>query len=251
MLRMLSLAGLLLAALALSVPAQDVEPKRNTKLYKTPKDCFEAVLAASEKKDARAMVDCFTPEAVKQIAGDLAGQSFFMRDQAEGKQFKDKDVAKPDEETLKRLKPLLDVLDKHGLTAKATKDLRPKTTFRPTKKEREALLKLVKKPEQFVVDYMTAQAKAETTPRPKDAPKPKLADVKIDGDKATANVVVTFSSPAKDKDKDEKREIKQPIKFEKIDGGWRVNPQPDRKDEDDQATPKDKVKDGLKDKKEK
>jgi len=251
MTRTLSLAGLLLAAVAVSVPAQDVEPKRGTKVYKTPKECFEAVLAASEKRDARAMVDCFTPDAIKQIAGDLAGQSFFLRDQAEGKGFKDKEGAKPDEETLKRLKPMLDVLDKHGLTAKATKDLRPKTAFRPTKKEREALLKLVKKPEAFVVDYMTAQNKANPAPNTKDQPKPKLADVKIDGNKATANVVVTFSSPAKDKDKDEKREIKQPIKFEKIDGGWRVNPQPDRKDEDDQATPKDKVKDGFKDKKDK
>src|SRR6059058_4256109 len=102
MTRTLSLAGLLLAALALCVPAQDVEPKRNVKLHKTPKDCFEAVLAATEKRDARAMVDCFTPEAVKQIAGDMAGQGFFMRDQAEGKGL-DKQGAKPDEATLKRL----------------------------------------------------------------------------------------------------------------------------------------------------
>jgi hypothetical protein len=246
--RTLCLAGLLLSALALSVPAQDVEPKRNVKLHKTPKDCFEALMAASEKRDARAMVDCFTPEAIKQMAGDVAGQSFFFRDQAEGKLFKDKDVAKPDEATLKRLKPVLEVLDKHGLTEKATKDLKPKG-FRPTKKEREALLKLIKKPEQFVVDFMNAQEKGSTRPARKDAPKPTLADLKIDGDKATANLVIYLQLPSADKDKAEKREIKQPITFQKIDGGWRVNPQPDRKE--DEPKLKDNVKDGFKDKKEK
>jgi hypothetical protein len=246
MVRTLSLAALLLAAVAVSAPAQDVEPKRNTKLYKTPKDCFEAVLAATEKRDARALVDCFTPEAVKQIAGDIAGQNVFMREQT--KRFKEKDGGTPDEATLKRIKPMMDLLDKHGLTEKATKDLLPKTS-RPTKKEREALLKLVKKPEQFVVDNLTAQAKSDPGPKPKDGPKPTLADVKIDGDKATANVVTTINVPD-DKDKAGKREIKQPMKFEKINGGWRFNPQPDRKD-DEEPKLKDKAKDGLKDKKEK
>src|SRR3954452_1492249 len=150
MIRTLSLGGLLLAALVVSASAQDVEPKYKAKIYKTPKDCFEAVLAASEKRDARTLVDCFTPDAVKQMAGDLASQGFFLRDQAEGKAFKDKEKGKPDEETAKRLKPMLDVLDKHGLTEKATKDLRPKG-FRASKKEREALLKLVKDPAAFAI----------------------------------------------------------------------------------------------------
>jgi len=250
MFRMLTLGGLLLAALVVSASAQDAEPKTKAKIHKTPQACFDAVLAASEKRDARALVGCFTPEAVKQMAGDLASQGFFLRDQAEGKLFKDKDGAKPDEETLKRLKPMLDVLDKHGLTVKATKDLRPKG-FRPTKKEREALLKLVKKPEEFAVDFMAVQYKAAPRPSPnKDEPKPKLEDLKIDGDKATANVVVTLRVPAdKDKGKEDPRQIKQPVTFQKIDGGWRVNPEANRKDEDELPKLKDNVKDGFKDKK--
>ena len=241
MIRILTLGGLLLAALAVGAAAQDTEPKRKAKTYKTPQEVFDAVLTAKDKRDARAMVECFTPEAVKQIATDIATQGFFLRDRAEGKFGKDqgKDAV---EAEAKKLKPLLDVLDKHGLTEKATKDLRP-ANFRPTKEQREGLQKLIKDPEKLVVDFMTAQAKIEPPPpQGKDQPKPKLSDVKIDGDKATANVVVTLKAG------NESKEIKQPVRFQKVNGGWRVNPQPDRDKPDDAP----KLKDGaVKDKAEK
>jgi hypothetical protein len=224
MIRTLALGGLLLAALVVGASAQDTEPKRKAKVYKTPQEVFEAVLAARQKRDARAMVDCFTPEAVKRIATDLAVQSFFVRDRAEGKYLKDQGKDKIEEEA-KKLKPQLDVLDKHGLTEKATKDLRP-ANFRATKEQREGLRKLIKDPEAFVVEFMTAQAKAE--PRPpegKDDPKPKLADVKTDGDKGTGNVVVTLKAG------NESKEIKQPVLFRKVNDGWRIDPQPEKEEQ--------------------
>jgi hypothetical protein len=229
--RTLTLAGLVLAALAVSATAQkdEKEPKEKAKVYKTPQECFDAVLKAIEKKDARAMIDCFTPESQKQMAADFVAQGVFFRAQAE----KNEDFAK-------KYKPLLETLDKHGVTEKATKDLKIKGFRVNNKKDREAILKLVKDPAAFAAAFMTTMDKVEPRPDEKDQPKPKLTDVKIDGDKAKGQVVSTIK--LKDKDKEEVKEEKEPVTFEKINGSWRVAADADRKDEE----PKSKDKDGEK-----
>jgi hypothetical protein len=236
MIRTLTLGGLLLAALAVSAAQKDKDEKPKdkdkeqpkAKVYKTPKDAFDAAVAAMSKKDYAIMVSCFTPEAHKQMAADLAMQGMFIRGKAEGGPAKDKEKGEPDEKAMKQYKPVFDVMDKHGLTKAATKDLKSKG-FRASKEDREAILKLVKDHAAFAAAFMTAQDKASDAPE-RDDPKPTLTDVKVDGDKASGNVVVKFKVKAKDKDAEEVRERKQPVTFSKIKGGWLIDPEADEKD---------------------
>jgi hypothetical protein len=188
--RTLTLSGLLLAALAVSAAEKDKDEKKDKKAsrantYKTPQEVFDAAVVAMGKKDWAAMVSCFTPEGHKQMAVDLALQGTFMRAQAEGrpvqdKSLKDKDKAEPDDTLLKKYKPVLDVMDKYGLTKAATKGVKVKG-FRPSKADREAILKLVKDPAAFAAAFLIAQEKTGDA-RDKDEPKPTLTEVKIDGD---------------------------------------------------------------------
>jgi hypothetical protein len=230
--RSLTLAALMLAALAACAAAQkDKEDKDKDKdkpkAYKTPQDCFDAILAAIEKKDAPALVGTLTPSAQKRMAATSAGQGVHLRALAEGK-----DKGKKNEELAKLYKPLLDVLDKHGLTEEATKDLDMDKQGRLTTKGEVAAMKLVKDPTAFLTDFMSASIKMDKGPEKKDEPKPKLTDVKIDGDKATATVIDSIHVKQKDKD-DQVKEIKRPVEFEKIKGGWRIDPFPESKEKDE------------------
>jgi len=238
--RILILCGLSLAV-AGAAAQKDKDEKPAAKIYKTPQECFDDAAAAMVKKDRTAMLACFTPEAHKQMAADMAVQGISMRAEMTGKSAKDKDKAEKDEALLKKYKQLFDVLDKHGLTEAATKDLKVKD-FRPTKQNREAVVKLVKDPAAFAAAFLTALDKfGEGAPR--DEPKPTLTGVKIDGDKASGTVVVKFKVKAKDKDTEDVRERKQPLTFSKVNGGWLIDPEQDEV--------KERPKEGSKEKKDK
>jgi hypothetical protein len=225
MVRTLTLCGLLLAAFAVGAAQKDKDEKPKAKTYKTPQEVFDAAAASMRKKDFAVMVSCFTPEARHQMALDLAMQGLFFRGKAED-----------DEKMLTRFKPVFEVMDKHGLTKAATKDVKIKG-FRPSKEDRAAIRKLVKDPAAFAAAYLTAQEKTSEG-RDKDDPKPALKDLKIDGDKASGNIVVTFKVKSQDKDAEELRERKQPVTFSKINGGWLIDPGEEPKDAP--APPKDK-----------
>jgi len=240
--RTLTLAGLLLAALAVSAVGQKddkdkAKDKPKDKLHKTPEACFDAVVAALEKKDSAAMVASLTPKAQNRMALEYVGQGIQLRGVAEGKLPKDK--GQKNEQLAKLYKPLFDVLDKHGLTEKATKDLETDEKGTLTTKGRGAALKLVKDPVAFLSDMLAATDKLDTRPKDKDEPKPKLTDVKIDGDKATGTVIETIRIKQKDKD-DKVQEEKHPVRFEKVDGGWRLDPSPDEKKDKEAKDKKDK-----------
>jgi hypothetical protein len=229
MIRTLTLAGLLLAALATCAAAQKdkEEPKKDkdkapkAELYKTPQDCFDDTAKAFETQDMRLMMNCLTPTAQVRFVVLFAEGALSLRPLA-----KDEGIAKT-------YKPVFDALDRHGLTEKATKDLEYEGRSL-TKKGQEQLKKLVKDPTAFVLDLTAAFEKINPKPKDKDKdkgkgkddPRPKLTDVKIDGDKATATVIDFVRSRPKDKDKEEVTERKNPVTFEKINGGWRVDPFP-------------------------
>src|SRR5262249_26694946 len=81
----------LLVAFTLAAVAQDdPEPPYKARSYKTPQAVFDALVAAMTKKDYRTMVDCYSPEAMKQLAAEHAFQGLMFRDTAEGRD-KDKD----------------------------------------------------------------------------------------------------------------------------------------------------------------
>jgi len=253
----LALALLSLPAFAAEDKDKDKDKEKPNKVksatYKTPEECFDAVVTAIGKRDAYLLIGAVTPKMQKEMAADLASQGVRMRamaagktprplekDSKDGKDKDDKDKARPDEKLAKEYKPFFDVMDRHGLTEKALKDVEAKD-FGLTPKGRQEVLKLLDDPATFAADFMDAQGKADPRPKDKDkdAPKPKLVDLKVEGDKATAAVVLG----------DSKR--KEAVAFEKVGGGWRIDPEPNRgkkaegpKDKDGKDKPK---KDGDKD----
>src|SRR5207302_7348476 len=136
--RSVVLGGLLLAALALVAGAQPDEKKPKTKLYKTPQAVFNASQAALKKGDFKAHVACFTANSQKRLAVDLALDGLAMRARA----------AK-DSKLKKKIQPVLAVLAKHGLSAKATKDIklpRDPDDEAGLEKAHKALAALIKEP---------------------------------------------------------------------------------------------------------
>ena len=105
MFRLAAFATLSLAAVAF---AQEPAPKE--KLYKTPQAVFDAAMAAQARKDFKTAVACVAPEAQTEMAASFALNTLNIK---EGNK----------DEIRKAFKLLFDVLDKHGLTEKAVKDV--------------------------------------------------------------------------------------------------------------------------------
>jgi hypothetical protein len=241
--RCAALGVLLLACVTLSASQKDKDEKPKdkdqpkAKVFKTPQETFDAFLAALNKRDSKAFVGCLTPDTLKEMAGVYAVQGLLRRELVESG---GKDGAK-DDKLAKRWKPTFDVLDKHGLTAKATKDVKLGKTPAEHEKAQAAVLPLIKDRAAFLVDYQEALDKDRPKIKEEEL-NAKLTDVKIDGDKATATVVVTIKAK-KDKEKD--AEEKEPVEFLKVGDSWKINPNPKKKDEGKDKEKKDKAaKDG-------
>jgi len=221
--RTLALAGLVLAALVTCAVAREDKDEKakdkekpKAKVYKTPQDVFDAAQKAQEDNDYKALVGCYTEKA----RGDRA--VFFAAVFSEGRaRLKDKDDEKSKEE-LKKAKPILDVLDKHGLTEEAVAKVK-KDTEKDQDKAHKAVLDLIKDPTAFLVEFATEAHKAGVFGKPAGKVEKKLTDVKIDGDKATATEVTTRTIKGKDKDEDKKVEQKEPVTFVKVDGSWLID----------------------------
>lgn len=215
--RAVILGGLLFAAVALPVGAQKKDQER---VYKTPRAVFDAFLAATNKRDAAAFVSCLSPDGLKDMAGGRAVAGIGLRLQA----------AK-DEKAAKRLAGLFAVLDRHGLTEKATRGITPGRTRKEHEKASEAALELIKDPAAFLADLLVEDDKLSKGKGEKL--EAKLTELKVDGDKARGIVVI----------KDPDRERKTPFEFVKVGDGWKLNPRPKETD-----TAKDKPKEkGKKD----
>jgi len=219
MTRTAPLAGLALAALAVSAFAQkdDEKPRKDkdkakAPAYKTPEACFDAARAAYEKGDFAAFVACIAPDAQKDLASKLGLELVSSRAMVE--ELKDNDQR---EAMQKAFGPVNEVLDRHGLTPKATKEIRKGKDGEENEKAKKAVLKLVKDPEKFLADVLAAFDKLSGPNKEKT--KDKLTDVKIDGDKATGVIVTT----RKGKD-DNDVERKEKVQFVKVGGGWRMIP---------------------------
>jgi hypothetical protein len=206
MFRTAAIAALLLAALAVTAGAQKDKDEKKAKLYKTPQEVFDAVEEAEAKKDYKTFVACFAPETQKDFALLLAIEAVEKRRAA-----KNEKDEKRREERAKAAKASNDVLDKHGLTEKATKGVKFGESPKEAKEIRKTVYGLIKKPEAFFVEMLPL---SDFLGGEKDKPKSKLTGVKIDGDKASGTVVT--------EGKDKGKERKEPVKFVKIGGGWRI-----------------------------
>jgi hypothetical protein len=194
-------AGLALAMLALTAAAQKDDAE--AQVHKTPKAVFEAAEAARKKGDFKGFLDCFTPASHKRMAGDLAYKGLAMK--------ADADQGRAPARFKEKLKPIIKVLQKHGLTEKATKKIMRESFSTDRDKAMRALAGLIKDPAAFAAEFMPAMEKFAGPPPSKEKPTARLTDIKIDGDRAKGTLVVSdgFSR-------------KQPIQFARVSGGWRI-----------------------------
>lgn len=199
--RIVALTALVFVVLALPAAAQ----KAKGKVYKTPQEVFDTFVVALKKRDAVIFVGCLTPDSVKHLAGERALRALATRNRVEKSKDKDEQL---------KYKPMLDVLDKHGLTAKATKDIDP-SAFQQRQKSISTLRDLIKDHAAFLTQILAADAKINPKDKNDDVT-PKLTGVKTEGNKATATVVISVNG----------MDIKQPIEFHKVGDGWKIDPQP-------------------------
>jgi hypothetical protein len=177
------------------------------------------------------MAALMAPEAQKDAAAMLA--VLFGADRAELEDSKEKAA----QDVLKTFKPVFDVMDKHGVTTKVLRDVKKSKDKKEIEKSKKAVSPAIKDPEAFIVDLLTTFDKLGLGgEKPKSTEK--LTNLKVDGDKAEGTLVRTTVG----KDKKEKVK-KEPVKFVKISGSWRIIPSMDLDDDEGKEEKKEEKKD--------
>jgi len=196
--------------------------------YDSPQAAFAAAQAANAKDDWPALCRTLTPESRDTLAGGLVAAQVVLADFIEAFA-KMADDERAQAETERKIGAMKRTLQRHGLDADKIKAQLaagaapedPNVQRFPRleiPKDKKTLLKLaepIKDRDAFIADSMEAVktygAKGGGPPQlGKDA---RLQEVKIDGDTATARVLVKTSLG---------NEEGRPLTFRKIDGGWRV-----------------------------
>jgi len=198
-------AGVVLAALLFSAL-----PGCGSKggAHATPEDVFKAAKAAADKEDWKGFCDCLTDDSRDTFAGGMAFAGVMMKAFGElgGK------------EAQAKLKPIDDVLSKHGLTEESLKKMEKGPPIGGAEKDVAKAMKEMVAPikdrSAFVADMVAALKQVEDkgkdqAPFPKDAV---LKDLKIDGNSAKAVVV----------GQQEGAERSEPIEFRKVGAGWKI-----------------------------
>jgi hypothetical protein len=192
------LAAVVLVAGVLAAAQKDRAP-----VYKSPEAVFAAAEAAKKKGDFKGFFDCLSPASQKRLAADMAYNGLTLKADVESgrapARFKDK------------IKPIVKLMEKHGLTEAATKKIM-RDAGRDRVKATRALSGVVKDPETFAVRFMAAMEKFSGEKPGKDQPKARLTNVKIDGDRARGTVVVAVDDTTH----------KESIAFTRVGGGWRI-----------------------------
>jgi hypothetical protein len=205
---------------ALMVTAVSAREDKAAGSYKTPDDAFNAAKKASAKKDYKAIYNLLAPASQELLTAQVALLCVATKNAA--------DVDPKAKGLREQVKPILEVMKRHGLSDEAVKKLKP---FNPKAdaKEQEKVFKEAVKPikdrGQFVDDALTAMRKVapKGSQNLDEIAKDKLSDVKIDGEKATGKVTGMRFDPKGA----EKKQKTYTFSFEKIQGSWRiVLPQP-------------------------
>jgi len=184
-------------------PTKDEPPN---KLYQSPEEVFDAFMAASAKEDWKGMCECLTDETRDKLAAGLILAGAFA-----------KGFAKTEEEKA-RLKPVEDVLARHGIQAGQAPPRGPriKADFE------KAMMKAVESIEDrnaFIADFLAASKQTSDDPKKNpfagqffDFKDVKLTKVKIQEDSATGVAVA----------KREGKEARQPLNFKNVRDGWKI-----------------------------
>jgi hypothetical protein len=197
--------GLLFASLALLAAGAPVSEKG--KSYNSPEAVFKAAQGFAKKKDFKGFLGCMTEDSQKLVTGQLIMTGSMI------KAFAGLD---PSGKAAEMVKPIDKVFSKHGLTDEALKKIKSAKDPKQAGKTMRAAAELVKSRADFCSDLIAALDKAN----PKGAQpfaEGTLKDVKIDGDKAKATIVMKAGE----------KERTEPIEFAKVGGGWKlVMPEP-------------------------
>jgi hypothetical protein len=133
-----------------------------------PEAVWEAVKAANASRNHRAFIECFTPATQKAMAARQAYNFLGVRTIEGGSPERNAELKRQN-------KPIIDALDKHGLTPEATKGIDPRAGFRDQDKNVEKLAALVKDPAGLWADLQAATKNNPDYPdRPSDEYQGKL-----------------------------------------------------------------------------
>lgn len=184
--------------------------------YGSPEAVFEAAKEAAEEKDWEGFCECVTPESRDQFAGALLLGAVMMKGFSGMAALGGPEKAQEAEE---KLKPIIDVLEKHGLDEDTLKNMNSEGRMTPGRADNDRLQQVlapVKNRNKFVADMMTAMQQLNTTgntiPSPMESDA-KLEDVEINEDSATGSIVQTRRG----------KERRDKIAFTKVDGGWKID----------------------------
>jgi hypothetical protein len=181
--------------------------------YRTPQEVFKAAKKALQREDWKGFCATLTDDSRDTLAGGLALMPLMAKGFAKlAGEDKEKEI-------LAKLKPLEDVMTRHGLTEAVLNKMKEekKEPGKDPEAIRRGLKKLVspiKDRSAFIAEMVAAmkkidEKKADTAPLPRDA---QLKDLKITGDKAKANVVSMRDG----------KEKSDPIEFRRINGSWKI-----------------------------
>lgn len=175
----------------------------------TPQAVWEAMTAANTARDHKAFMAAFSPAFQKSETARAAYSGLGMRNRIGGSPKRDAEIKAEN-------KPILDALDKHGLTAEATKGLKLNVGRDDDEKNIKTLAGMIKDPAPLWAELQAGFAKL---PGYRDEPsrqfEGKRTDVKIDGDKATGLLVQMAG----------REEYKVRIVFIKVEGQWKIAPE--------------------------
>src|SRR5262245_8482177 len=184
-----------------------------SKLHQTPQEAFLAFMAAGEKEDWKAMCECLSDKTRDGFAAGL----IFAGSLAQA-------FATTPEERVK-FKRVEDVLTKYGVgpSKEPRKALKTKTDFDQAGTDIEKAMMMavasIKDRNAFIAEMLAAfkQARPDTATNLLagqffDFKDVTLEELKIQGDSATAVVVARRDG----------QEARQPLNFQRVEGGWRI-----------------------------
>jgi len=220
-----ALLGILILATSLigCVSSETTRGGGDSTRHDSPQAAYDAAKAATKAKDYSAFSDCLTPESQDMMSGGMIRQSLMMKEIAvrggpEGEQ---------DQQDLKAsCRALDDVLAKHGLNQDQLQAIQAIDLVAvPPEEGMAALAKLttpIKDKSAFLVEIMNTMDAMESAYTGKQGGMGKnkttgmfegrLENIKVEGDRATAQVVVTEAG----------EEQRWPIGFKNVNGNWLI-----------------------------
>ncbi len=222
--RRLRFAGVMVAALVLMTApgcastSPEAAAQKNDTVYKSPQEVFDAMKQAAKKNDMLAFTRCLDDDIV-----DLQALTFTVGALMHSGEMI---IAANTEQNRAAQKKLLELMAQHGLTQEVWKKLNADRAFgekigNPRANPRDPVFQkffeAVKDRPAYLIALKNFANENKWGPGPdpdlgKDFENLHLADVKVNGEKATGIVV----------GKEEGQEEKRPIEFRRINGSWKI-----------------------------